>query len=349
MYYIYLDSKIKGTYDIVLSYFKNSVFDKEQVTILHRVYKVNTKWTNIFYKERIKVLNIKRWKDLPSLANTTIFYMFNAQSNCRMVSYREATHIFIGHGESNKLASAKPIFRIYDYIAVAGSASIDRFLFQKIFTQCDVENEKFLKVGNKFIGEAPYRYVLNEKTLLYAPTWEGGIEEENYSSLTSSLESFYLIIKYMKKYEYKKIIIQPHPNTGHRDKKYIQYLLAGIELLKNVGFEVYLRPIKLPWISKMRFKGSFLDSSYQENVSVAFCDVSAMEIQLLDKEIPTFVFFTNTTNLVPDNMLTKEYYAIVGIKNYSSKLEVVKKEFLLKMKNYYIEQNKGQSILDMLR
>jgi len=154
--YLYLDTKIYGTIKIIVSYYQNGVFNKD-VKILFKLYKENKSFLKLLKKERIDVIIIKKWNDIPDLKNRKIYYMFNAQSNCRMVAYREATHIFIGHGESNKLSSAKPIFRIYDYIYVSGKASIDRFLQNGIFNRCDV-NDKIVKVGNKYIGNAYYRF-----------------------------------------------------------------------------------------------------------------------------------------------------------------------------------------------
>lgn len=339
MHYIYIDSKIEGTYKILINYFNLNIFDKRKFIVLIKNYKSIKKFISLLRKKHIPIQLISKWSDLPSLNGATVLYLFNAQSNCRLVNYREATHIFIGHGESNKLASAKPIFRIYDYIAVAGSASIDRFIAQDIFTQCDVKQKKFLKVGNKFIGEAFYSYDKQSKTLLYAPTWEGGIKEENYSSLNASLKNFELIIKYMKEHNYKEIIIQPHPNTGHREKKTIKYLLEGIKLLNKERFQIYLKQFKLPLFYKWNLNIKLVSSNEIKKVSVAFCDVSAMEIQLLEKEIPTYIFFTQAKSLVPQNEITKKYYDIVGIKNYTSPLKPVENSLLLEVKKYYIEHN----------
>ncbi len=189
--YLYLDTKIRGTYTIILNYFKSNILDKNKIIILHKTYASNKKYMKLFIEHNIQVVPIKKWNDIPTLSGQTVIYMFNAQSNCRMVAYREAKHIFIGHGESNKLSSAKPIFRIYDSIAVAGEANIERFKQQNIFNECDEKNNKFIKVGNTFIGDIPYRYNQNSQTLLYAPTWEGGIKEENYSSIDKKLKSFH--------------------------------------------------------------------------------------------------------------------------------------------------------------
>jgi len=346
--YIYIDSKINGTFAMLIQYFEDGIFDKNQYTVLLKYYKISKNHKKLLEKNHITSISIRRWSDLPDLTSQTIFYLFNAQSNCRLVSYRKAKHIFIGHGESNKLASAKPIFRIYDYIAVAGNGSIDRFLEQKIFTQCDVEYGKFLKVGAQFIGEAKYCYDENAKIILYAPTWEGGIKEENYSSITNSLESFSFLSKYMKKYEIKSIIIQPHPNIGHRDSSYISALIKGILFLKQENFSVSLRPIKTSLFYNLFLK--FIVPIHQEQntaISRAFCDVSAMEIQLLNKEIPTFVFFNDTKNLLPHNVLTDKYYKNVGIYNFKSEL-VIDKDLLKQVKRYYIEPKGSQEYVNLV-
>ncbi|HAZ3930178.1 TPA: hypothetical protein J1446_004567, partial [Escherichia coli] len=112
-----------------------------------------------------------------------VLYLFNAQSNCRLVANRSLVHIFVTHGESHKLASIKPIIRIYDYVVTSGNVGIDRFLKSGIFSPYDVQSGRIITLGDTFLGSNEFHYNFDSNALVYAPTWEGGVPEENYCSL----------------------------------------------------------------------------------------------------------------------------------------------------------------------
>jgi len=338
-YILYLDTKIKGTYEIVLSYFNSGILDKNQVLIIHKLYKENMKWVSLLSNNNIEVLNIKRWKDLPSLEGKLILYMFNAQSNCRMVAYREAKHVFIGHGESNKLSSAKPIFRIYDQIAVSGVGSIQRFLKRNIFTECDIQQNKFLLVGNQFLGKLPFYYDEHADAILYAPTWEGGVVDENFTSIDKSLESFKILVKYAQEHKINKIIVKPHPNTGHRKKEYIKSLYRGIQYMLQKKCEVYIKDYKFSFLERLFInKAKYIEADMNMAIKCAFCDVSAIEMQLLDKEIPYFIFIKDK-GLTLETELLKKYYSNIGIVDGKSQFIFNKEEFQ-HVKDFYITKEK---------
>jgi len=333
--YIYIDTKIKGAILQLISYFQNGVFDKEFIVIF-KLYKENKHFLKLLKQNNIKYITFSFYRQFPNVENSIIFYLFNAQSNCRIVAYREAKHIFVTHGESNKLPSIKPILRIYDYVSVAGQAGIERLLEHKIFNKCDLENNKIIKMGNTFIGNLKYNYDISSNTMLYAPTWEGGLKEENYSSITNKIDSFKLLVKYAKQNNIHTIILQPHPNTGHRDKRYLYYLYKGIKYLFKKNIKVLIKPINSSLFKFIffRFKNYFIENkSY--NVKIAFCDVSAIEVQLLDKNIPYYIFFNNAKKSIPNNSLLKSYYKQIGIYNF--KLNYFdNKDLYQKIKFYYI-------------
>ena len=80
-------------------------------------------------------------------------------------------------------------------------------------------------MGNTFIGQNNFFYSPSSKNLLYAPTWEGGIPEENYSSIGDlALNN---LIEISVNNNIKNIYIQAHPNLGHRDKKYLVFSKQG--------------------------------------------------------------------------------------------------------------------------
>ena len=313
---IYLDNKIKGAIKQLVRYFIDGVFDKNKTVVVFKYYQKSY----LFYKRELEKNNIKYQcfvsiNKLDLSQYRVVFYLFNAQSNCRALTFRNAKHIFVTHGESNKLASIKPIIRIYDYIVCAGNIGVSRYLENEIFTTYDIETHRIIKMGNTFIGEHIYKSSLNKENayILYAPTWEGGVPSEQYSSLSADLSSFKLIAKYAKEENINNIVLQPHPNTGHRDKRYKKYLKDGIAYLRQNALIVELINNQ----SDNSFISKFFAKKHKDSYLIyrAFVDISAMEIQLLDSNISMNIFINSTQNAIIDHTVLNEYYDKIKISN----------------------------------
>ncbi|MED8766272.1 hypothetical protein RCL70_09545, partial [Escherichia marmotae] len=136
LYYIYIDTKIEGAIEQLLRYFRTQVFKPQYcIAIYCKYYKeIEFPFSRKFAEHNICFKFIRKFSEMELKAGKVVFYLFNAQSNCRVVANRNLVHIFVTHGESNKLASVKPIIRIYDYVITAGDAGIDRYLKAGIFS-----------------------------------------------------------------------------------------------------------------------------------------------------------------------------------------------------------------------
>lgn len=327
MYFIYLDSKIIGTAKQIIAFFEQGIFDKRAVKVLIKKYKhaSSQKIYQILAEQGITCVLVD-YADLDNLEGRAVFYPFNAQSNCRAVANRNLLHIFITHGESNKVASIKPIIRIYDYVVTAGQAGIDRYLNHGIFFPADVAH-RLLPLGDTFIGQtglaSPQREQQGDLTasslgateanpildiaqgqdatnqpeavLFFAPTWEGGISRENYSSLSFPTATIHYLLQACALYRLNKILIKPHPNTGHRDKLIFYCFLKQLCLTKPKHIEVVVfdRYIAFPPFKKrlLRHKLKFTQQLGQYSAPLAFCDISAVETQLLNENIPYYIFY----------------------------------------------------------
>ena len=333
--YIYLDTKIIGAFKQTINYFEEGVFNKQSTIVIWKSYfKIKKQASELLNRYGIKNIFFWKYSQIPKLENNSvIFYLFNAQSNCRIVANRDLKHIFVTHGESNKISSIKPIIRVYDYVIVAGDIGIQRYLDYNIFSKCDVENGKLIKMGNTFIGNIGISYDKNSDTILYAPTWEGGVEEENYSSLSKNLDKVKIIVNFILKKKKRNILIQPHPNLGHRDKNYKKYLLNSIKYFQSYGINVFIKNWKFSFLDKIKLKNNIFTFDQLENKSVyyAFCDISAIETQLLNNHIPYFIFLNNSINAIPNNVILKEYY-----KKFENNKFNIDNKLVNKVRNYYI-------------
>ena len=292
LYYIYIDTKILGAVKQLLSYFQSDIFNRNAcISVYIKYYKENSEViSEMFDDNEIRYKFIKKYSDIAFENNKVVFYLFNAQSNCRMVAFRNVSHVFITHGESNKKSSVKPITRIYDHVVTSGQVGIDRYLKAGIFTEYDIENNRVIRLGNTFVGQNNYRYDENGHALLYAPTWEGGVPDENFSSINDGIDR--LLLKVVKDKSIKRLVIQNHPNLGHRDNRYnVTFNKALINLIKQ-GVNVYMVKKTVSMRDRVQaFRKGFkyVSSSKPVNVSHAITDISAMEVQLLVKNIPTLV------------------------------------------------------------
>ena len=147
------------------------------------------------------------------------FYVNTATKNNHVIRYTNLTHIQLNHGDSDKVPSHNPVFRVYDKNFVAGQAAIDRFAANGV----KMPVEMFAIVGrpqveNVAIATEPISSIANPR-VLYAPTWAGFYTDSNYSSLLVG----YDIIKALVA-RGCSIVFRPHP-----------YSLRSAELARECG------------------------------------------------------------------------------------------------------------------
>jgi CDP-glycerol glycerophosphotransferase (TagB/SpsB family) len=126
-------------------------------------------------------------------------------------------HVFINHGESDKMYMTTNQFKAYDYALVAGQAALDR-LARKLW-DFDLER-KAIPIGrpqaDHFAGELPY--TPDERTVvLYAPTWEGDRPAAAYGSIASHGVALVDAVLASPKH---RLIYRPHPRSGVIDPEY---------------------------------------------------------------------------------------------------------------------------------
>ena len=306
-YFIYLDSKIVGTAKQIAVLFDDKIFQRENTTVLIKKYKhKSAKQIKQFFQSQNISYRFVLANDLDELQAGIIFYPFNAQSNCRAVANRRLKHIFITHGESNKIASVKPIIRIYDYVLTAGQAGIDRFLVNKVFTQYDVDNGRIVMAGDTFIGQTGLSSS-GEPCLFYAPTWEGGIESENYSSLEYWKIIYKKLIQKANELKVNTIAIKSHPNMGYRNIHYQEFLFELAKKLKQnqLNVVIYQSNLTLSFLQKWFWRKEkiiFSGSLKHLHAIYAICDISAIETQLINENIPYELYFNPNKYMALNNM-----------------------------------------------
>ena len=146
-----------------------------------------------------------------------VFYVNQNAKNFQMFRYGRMWHVFINHGESDKMYMTTNQFKAYDYSLIAGQAAHDR-LKRKLWS-FDLE-KKTIQIGrpqaDHFAGELPY--TPDDRTVvLYAPTWEGDREAASYGSIASHGVALATAVLASKTH---RLVYRPHPRSGVVDPEY---------------------------------------------------------------------------------------------------------------------------------
>jgi len=146
-----------------------------------------------------------------------VLYVNQNTKNFQMFRYGRMWHVFVNHGESDKMYMTTNQYKAYDYAFVAGQAAKDR-LARKLWNY-DLDR-RVLEIGrpqaDHFAGELPF--TPDDRTVvLYAPTWEGDRPAAAYGSIASHGERLLDALLATGRH---RVIYRPHPRSGVVDRGY---------------------------------------------------------------------------------------------------------------------------------
>ncbi len=138
-----------------------------------------------------------------------IIYPNNGQRNFQSLIWPEAVHIHVNHGESDKVSMVSNQVKAYDKVFVAGEAAVRRHRAALV----DFDESTLVKVGRPQLdlNPVPTLRPSSRRTVLYAPTWEGEDEMNNFTSLDRyglDLVSALLAIPNVR------VVYKPHPRVA---------------------------------------------------------------------------------------------------------------------------------------
>ena len=140
-----------------------------------------------------------------------VLYVNQNTRNFQMFRYGRRWHVFINHGESDKVYMVSNQYKAYDYALVAGQAARDRL--SRTLWGYDVE-QRTLEIGrpqaDHYLAETPYP-ADDRIVVLYAPTWEGDRASMSYGSVISHGER---IVAELLATGRHRVIYRPHPRSG---------------------------------------------------------------------------------------------------------------------------------------
>ncbi|MFF3329584.1 hypothetical protein ACFYWX_08470 [Streptomyces sp. NPDC002888] len=143
-------------------------------------------------------------------------YAANVGKNIHMLRVPTMKHVFIGHGDSDKLASVNPYSKVYDEVWTAGRAGRDRYAIADV----GVRDEDIVEVGRPQLAPIRTWEGVPEgriPTVLYAPTWEGWDDNPGNTSILLAGEN--IVKRLLKADQPVRVLYKPHPFTGTRSPK----------------------------------------------------------------------------------------------------------------------------------
>ncbi|MFJ9924775.1 MULTISPECIES: CDP-glycerol glycerophosphotransferase family protein [Streptomyces] len=143
-------------------------------------------------------------------------YAANVGKNIHLLRVPTMKHVFIGHGDSDKLASVNPFSKVYDEVWTAGRAGRDRYAIADV----GVRDDDIVEVGRPQLAPIQgWRGVPEGRipTVLYAPTWEGWDGNPGNTSIVLAGEN--IVKKLVAADPPVRVLYKPHPFTGTVSKR----------------------------------------------------------------------------------------------------------------------------------
>ncbi|MFF7444475.1 MULTISPECIES: hypothetical protein [unclassified Streptomyces] len=143
-------------------------------------------------------------------------YAANVGKNIHLLRVPTMKHVFIGHGDSDKLASVNPFSKVYDEVWTAGRAGRDRYAIADV----GVRDEDIAEVGRPQLAPIQTWQGVPEgrvPTVLYAPTWEGWDGNPGNTSIVLAGEN--IVRRLVQADPPVRVLYKPHPFTGTVSKE----------------------------------------------------------------------------------------------------------------------------------
>ncbi|GAA4822068.1 hypothetical protein GCM10025786_32330 [Nocardioides caeni] len=137
-----------------------------------------------------------------------VVYCNNSMLNFNSLLDGRMLHVHINHGESDKQSMVSNNAKAYDRVFVAGEAAVQRHRTALM----ELDESKLVRVGRPQLDLRPEPLLAPSarRTVLYAPTWEGDADYNDYTSVDlfgpSIVESVLAVTD-------MRLVYKPHPKV----------------------------------------------------------------------------------------------------------------------------------------
>ncbi len=110
-----------------------------------------------------------------------VLYCNNGMRNFQSLLHGRMLHVHVNHGESDKQSMVSNNAKAYDRVFVAGEAAVQRHRTGLL----EFDDARLVRVGRPQLDLRPEPLLPphDRRTVLYAPTWEGDADYNDYTSL----------------------------------------------------------------------------------------------------------------------------------------------------------------------
>ncbi|MFC7495669.1 MULTISPECIES: CDP-glycerol glycerophosphotransferase family protein [unclassified Nocardioides] len=137
-----------------------------------------------------------------------VLYVNNSMLNFQSLLHGRKLHVHINHGESDKQSMASNNAKAYDRVFVAGEAAVQRYAAELL----ELDTGKLVRIGRPQLDLRPASLLepTGLRTVLYAPTWEGDAEYNDYTSVdTLGID----IVRAVLAIPGVRLVYKPHPKV----------------------------------------------------------------------------------------------------------------------------------------
>ena len=136
-------------------------------------------------------------------------YCNNSLLNFQSLLESRMLHVHINHGESDKQSMASNNAKSYDRVFVAGEAAVQRIASELL----EFDVSKLVRIGRPQLDltREPVLVPSSRRTVLYAPTWEGDADYNNYSSLDRFGPE---LVRRLLAVPDVRVVYKPHPRVA---------------------------------------------------------------------------------------------------------------------------------------
>ncbi len=138
-----------------------------------------------------------------------VLYCNNSMLNFQSLINTRMLHVHINHGESDKQSMASNNAKAYDRVFVAGEAAVQRHVAGLL----EFDTSRLVRTGRPQLDLRPETLLAPSprRTVLYAPTWEGDADYNDYTSLDTMGSE---IVAAVLAVPDVRLVYKPHPKIA---------------------------------------------------------------------------------------------------------------------------------------
>jgi hypothetical protein len=137
-----------------------------------------------------------------------VLYCNNSVLNFESLVDTRMLHVHVNHGESDKQSMASNNAKAYDRVFVAGDAAVERYVTGLL----DFDASRLVRIGRPQLDlpRTPLLEPSPRRTVMYAPTWEGDADYNDYTSVEVLGEP---IVRAILEVPDVRLVYKPHPKV----------------------------------------------------------------------------------------------------------------------------------------